>query len=338
MKKIYTLISAMLLGVGAFAQCSVTITGSTNVTCNGLCDGGATVTTVGLPSFSYSWSPGGQTVQNPNNLCAGINTVTMTDGNSCVSTASITITEPEILQDSTTQTNISSCDSCNGTATVYPYGGTEPITGYTHKWSTTPVQTTATATGLCPGTYTDTITDANNCQTIASVNITQAAPLSVIINVIDASSSTACDGGASASPSGGNNPYMYQWSPGGETTSSIIAQCPDTLTLCVTDADGCSICDSNVVINFATSIYEVALADKVSIFPNPSVDGQFSILADKSILNSTFTVVNILGKQVFNSTIKTQKTKIDMTNQPKGIYFIQINTENTSVLKKVIIH
>lgn len=335
MKKIYTLISIMLLGVGVFAQCTVTITGSTNVTCNGLCDGSVTVVTTGLPPYNYSWSPGGQTSQNPSNLCAGTNTVTMTDANSCVSTANITITEPPILQDSTTQTTIAACDSCNGTATVYPYGGTA---GYTHKWSTTPVQTAATATGMCPGIYTDTITDANNCQTIASVTITQAATLSVIINVTDASSPTACDGGAFASPSGGNSPYTYQWSPGGETVPSLIGQCPDTLILCVTDADDCFICDSNVVISFATNINEIALADKVSIFPNPSVDGQFSILADKSILNSTFTVVNILGKQVFNSTIKTQKTKIDMTNQPKGIYFIQINTGNTSVLKKVVIH
>ena len=336
MKKIYTLISAMLLGVGVFAQCTVTITGSTNVTCNGLCDGSATVTTVGLPSFSYSWSPGGQTVQNPSNLCAGTNTVTMTDGNSCVSTASITITEPTILQDSTTQTNISSCDSCNGTATVYPYGGTAPVTGYTHKWSTTPIQTTATATGLCPGTYTDTITDANNCQTIATVTITQAAALSVFINVINASSPTACDGGATASPSGGNAPYTYQWSPGGETVPSIIAQCPDTLTLCVTDADGCSICDSNVVISFSTGLSDLSFANGIHVSPNPSL-GQFTIVVEKLISNTSISIINILGKQVYYSTLVNQKTEIDLYNQPKGIYFIQINTDKVTALKKVII-
>ncbi len=334
MKKIYTLISIMLLGVGAFAQCSVTITGSTNVTCNGLCDGSVTVATVGLPPFNYSLSPGGQTVQNPSNLCAGTNTVTMTDGNSCVATANITITEPAILQDSTIQTNIAACDSCNGTATVYPYGGTAPV-GYTHKWSTTPVQTNATATGLCPGVYTDTITDANNCQTIATITIIQATPLSVIINVTDASSPTACDGGASASPSGGNSSYTYQWSPGGETTPSIIAQCPDTLTLCVTDADGCFICDSNVVINFSTNINNLDFADGIQVSPNPST-GQFTIVFDQLNSNTSIRVVDVLGKQVYYSTSINQKTEIDLLNQPNGIYFIQINTKNARVFKKIV--
>ena len=338
MKKIYTLISAMLLGVGVFAQCTVTITNSTNVSCFGNCDGSATATAVGIPPYSYSWSPSSDTVQTPINLCPGTHTVTMTTSTGCVASASVVITEPAILQDSTSQTTIAACDSCNGTATAYPYGGTAPITGYTHKWSTTPIQTTATATGLCPGTYNDTITDANNCQTIATVTITQTAPFSITTIAVDASTPTACDGSATVNPSGGNAPYTYQWTPGGDTTSSITAQCPGAYTVCVTDADGCMECDSTIVIGPATSISEVVLADKVSIFPNPSVDGQFSILADKSMLNSTFTVVNILGKQVFNSTINTQKTKIDMTNQPKGIYFIQINTENTSMLKKVIIH
>lgn len=339
MKKIYTLISAMLLGVGAFAQCTVAITNSTNVSCFGNCDGSATATAAGIPPYSYSWAPSGDTVQNPVNLCPGTHTVTMTTGTGCVSSASVVITEPTMLQDSTTQTHVFACDSCNGTATAYPYGGTPIlVTGYNHKWSTTPVQTTATATGLCPGTYTDTITDDNNCQIVATVTITQAAPFSITTMAVDASTPTTCDGSASVNPSGGNAPYTYEWTPGGDTTSSITAQCPGTYTVCVTDADGCMECDSTIVIGPATSIYEAALVDKVSIFPNPSVDGQFSILADKSMLNSTFTVVNILGKQVFSSTVKTQKTKIDMTNQPKGIYFIQINTGNTSVLKKVIIH
>jgi hypothetical protein len=38
---------------------------------------------------------------------------------------------------------------CDGTASVKAAGGTPP---YTYNWSSTPTQTTPTATGLCPGT------------------------------------------------------------------------------------------------------------------------------------------------------------------------------------------
>ncbi len=39
-------------------------------------------------------------------------------------------------------------------------GGSPP---YTYVWSTNPPQTTPTAAGLSPGTYTVTVTDANGC-------------------------------------------------------------------------------------------------------------------------------------------------------------------------------
>ncbi len=46
--------------------------------------------------------------------------------------------------------------SCTGTATVTPAGGTAP---YSYSWNDSQAQLTQTATGLCAGTYTVTVTD-----------------------------------------------------------------------------------------------------------------------------------------------------------------------------------
>ena len=323
MKKFSLFISIMLLGMGVFAQCTVTVVGSNNVSCNGVCDGTVTLATTGIPPYTYSWSPGGQTVQNPNNLCAGTHTVTMTDANSCVATTTVTITEPDALQDSIYKTNVYACDSCNGTATAYPSGGTAP---YTHNWSTVPPQNTASISNLCPGVYYDTIVDFNNCQFIDSVTIIQPAPLTLSVNVTNTSSSTACDGGATANPSGGATPYSYSWSPGGETTASVIAKCPgDTLIVCVTDADGCSTCDSNVVISGPVGIREQSLIDLINVYPNPST-GQFTIMSDKVISGANLSIINLLGEEVYQTIINNTSENIDLTNQPNGIYFINLNT------------
>ena len=97
MKKIYTLLAMLFIGFEAFSQCTVSVSTSTNATCNGVCNGTVNLVTTGVPPFSYVWAPGGQTIQNPTNLCAGTHTVTMTDASSCVATATRTITQPAVL-------------------------------------------------------------------------------------------------------------------------------------------------------------------------------------------------------------------------------------------------
>ncbi len=74
--------------------CTVTATG-TDPSCFGYSDGTATATATGVPPVDFSWdtSPP-QTNQTATNLPAGTYTVTATDDTGCVSTATVTITNP----------------------------------------------------------------------------------------------------------------------------------------------------------------------------------------------------------------------------------------------------
>src|SRR5207237_641711 len=122
----------------------------------------------GTAPYSYAWNPSGQATATATGLCAGNYTCTVTDAHGCISTSTITITQPPALTSTTTQVNVSCNGGCNGTSTVTAGGGTTP---YTYNWNTIPVQTTITATGLCTGNYTCTITDANGCIRISVVTI-----------------------------------------------------------------------------------------------------------------------------------------------------------------------
>lgn len=235
MKKIYLSVVFTIIAVTMQAQCTVTVTGQTNITCNGLCNGGATLTTVGTPTFTYLWSPGGQTVQNPTNLCAGVNTVTMTDASSCVATATVTITQPAVLAGTTTQVNISCNGVCDGSIDLSVTGGTS---GYTYLWSPGG-QTTQDLSALCAGTYDVTITDANSCTTTASVTITQPATLMVAATSMNGCG-TACDKTGIATPTGGTAPYTYAWTPGAQTTQNAVGLCAGTFNVLVTDFNGCT--------------------------------------------------------------------------------------------------
>ncbi|MBL7808550.1 MAG: PKD domain-containing protein [Saprospiraceae bacterium] len=59
--------------------------------------------------------------------------------------------------------------NANGTATADPLTGLQP---FSYQWSTQPIQTGATATNLTPGIYLLTLTDANGCSNVQTVEVT----------------------------------------------------------------------------------------------------------------------------------------------------------------------
>lgn len=211
----------------------------TNITCNGACNGTASVSvTGGSGSNTYSWAPGGATTSSISNLCPGTYTVTVRDVNNCVSTDQVTITQPNVLDATPTFTNVSCNGACNGTATAGATGGTTP---YSYRWlPIIPPVTTPTITNLCPGTYSLMVTDANGCKdTSASFTITQPSLLAVNATSVNITCNGVCNGSASANPTGGTAPYTYAWAPGGQTTKSISGLCVGSYTVTVTDANAC---------------------------------------------------------------------------------------------------
>jgi hypothetical protein len=139
---------------------------STGTLCSGDSTGTATViASGGTGLYTYSWSPVGGNAATASNLTAGNYAVTVTDANGCTAVSVTVVTEPPNLI-STVTANDASCSTCSdGSAVASPLGGTG---AYTYSWSTSPVQTTQTATNLSPAIYTCCVTDANGCTTCTS--------------------------------------------------------------------------------------------------------------------------------------------------------------------------
>ncbi|MBE0660903.1 MAG: T9SS type A sorting domain-containing protein, partial [Bacteroidales bacterium] len=156
---------------------TATITGKTNVSCNGGTNGTATVTgSGGTAPYTYLWS-NAQTTATATGLSAGIYTVTVTDDNGCSALAFVEITEPTLLiAEIIASTEVSCYEGSDGTATVNATGGTTP---YTYEWDTDPIQYAATASGLEAGMYTVTVIDANGCEAEAIVFIYEGTVLEI---------------------------------------------------------------------------------------------------------------------------------------------------------------
>ncbi len=222
--------------LGAQAPFESQLVSIENISCNGLADGQATVTPVnGIAPFSYLWDDG-QTMATAENLVPGLHSVTLTEGQGCTTTRSVTITEPLVLEASITGFNPVSCLSNNsGQATALGMGGTDP---YDYLWSDG--QETAQATGLEAGNYTVEVTDANGCTATISVTIlAPQLPQAVIAATQNASACIGNDGSASVAVSGGQVPYTYLWS-NGQTLPTATGLIAGSYTVVATDAGGCT--------------------------------------------------------------------------------------------------
>ncbi|MGE7165046.1 MBG domain-containing protein, partial [Pedobacter suwonensis] len=112
--------------------------------------------------------------------------------------------------------------------------------GYTYSWSPSG-GTAATATGLSAGTYTCTITDANNCQIIKTFTITQPTAITATTSQTNVACNGASNGSASVTASGGAGSYTYSWSPSGGTAATATGLSAGTYTCTITDANNCQI-------------------------------------------------------------------------------------------------
>jgi PKD repeat protein len=202
------------------------------VSCFGEDNGAIDITPIGNTSgITYEWS-NGETSQDVSGLVAGPYEIFATNGQGCVSVASITVTEPdEVLIDfSTTQ---AVCGYASGTASAIVTGTTGP---YLYLWSDN--QTGATATGLAGGVYSVTVIDNESCLTQASIAISETnSPMITVDSVIQAGCGSA---GSSIyiTPIGGTQPYTYLWS-NAQTTDDVNGLSPGQYYVKVYGDDGC---------------------------------------------------------------------------------------------------
>ena len=231
-----------------------------NVTCIGACDGKNIVTSNGgTAPYLYNWT-GGCTNDTCNNLCPGYFTVTVTDAFGCSVTIDTSITEPAVLAAAILNSVNASChNACDGSATCSASGGTSGA-GYSYSWNITQVQTNAIATGLCAGSYSCTVTDANNCSAITTVTISEP-PLVVISPITNLIICPGSNATLAASASGGNpGGYNYSWdAPGnsGFANTALVTVSPaGTTTFTVNATDSIHNCPAApVTVSVSISLF-----------------------------------------------------------------------------------
>ncbi|WP_433763931.1 MBG domain-containing protein [Flavobacterium ginsenosidimutans] len=235
----------------------------TNILCHGDSSGTASVSVSGgSGSYSYVWSPSGGTSETANGLAAGNYSCTITDNNGCSITKDFTITEPDALTASATQTNILCHGDSSGTASVSVSGGSG---SYSYIWSPSG-GTSETANGLAAGTYMVTISDTNSCSLTKTITINEPEALNVTAAITDVSCHNGNNGSATVNVSGGSGIYNYLWAPYGGTTATADVLTAGNYNVTITDSNSCTFTLA-VIINQPTEpiVLSTSSAENITI-------------------------------------------------------------------------
>lgn len=118
------------------------------------------------------------------------------------------------------------------------------------------------------------------------------------------------------------------------TTLGTSSNTPVTFMFYRTDT---TYCDVNAI-----GCYDYVGIEKLSVesekwrlWPNPA-DDRITIEWNEN-LAASITLLNALGQEVYRNKLEEEKTEINISHLPKGIYFVKIESSRGSLVKKLII-
>ena len=261
-----------------------------HVSCYGFNDGMISIDQLNNSSSIYSFSINGVLNTNPipydtvfDNLSAGTYNISISDNGQCQINDSISINEPNFpLQIST-----SSADSLylcynapSGSAVAMATGGT-PV--YSYEWfdgSYNPIGTSDSISGLSGGSYFAKVTDANGCDTFATIQVLQMQTPLVSNNQV---LGVACKGDSTgvivAQATGSQSPYRYYWfMPSGD---SILKSNTDQFSF-----------SRDTLKNLPSGTYDLHIYDANGCFENYTItvgEPAVSLSIDSILVSNTVT-------------------------------------------------
>lgn len=272
----------------------------TNLICNNVCTGAAAANVSGgTAPYQYNWSPVTGTNASVSSLCAGIETLTITDVNGCSLVQTYTVTEPPAIILIPTSTNVVCSGSCTGAASVTASGG---VGAFTYTWvapenNTISVGPASSVGNLCAGDYTVYVSDSpNNCRTSIVIQVTE--PPTVTLTTVSQSVSCfgANNGSATVTATGGNGaPYTYSWTPGGMTTSVITNLAPNVYQVAVRDASFCVTYTQVTIIEPSGLVPTVTHTNLTCNATNSPCDGRIHAAPVGGVLPYSYSLVTTSG-------------------------------------------
>jgi hypothetical protein len=290
--------------------------------CNGSAKGNAKATVVGGNApYTYNWSNGSTSNPTGTVLSRGTYTITITDSTGCTASASVTITQAA-LAIATSASPDTICKGNTTTITATPSG----VPPYQYMWSNGLTTSSFNISLTSSTTYTVTATDSTSCSGTASISIIIDVP-NISINparytvcvAITKDSLIAVPAGGTFSGTGVTG---HNFNP---NTAGVGSH---WVKYTYTDTRGCTNTDSvKITVNTCLGIPGINGQDnQVALYPSPS-NGKFTIEWGAEKESAKVEIYNMIGEKVYAGNINSVTTRLDLSDQPQGVYLYRIMTE-----------
>ncbi len=211
-------------------------------------------TTGGNAPYSYAWSNGRSSSSNLN-LPFGEYAVTITDRNDCILVSDPIVFEP--VNDTIVLENLV-VQQADCLADINPFIETSfsgGVGNLSYQWDNGAI--TPNIYDLESGSYNLIVTDEINCDFFlldVIIEDFQVSPIELTFNFTNTSCNGKCDGVVATSVTGGDPPYIYEWSTG-DTVATVFELCSGPVGLTITDDTGCpTVFDDLLVIGFENTM------------------------------------------------------------------------------------
>lgn len=286
---------------------SVSLSLSTDISCNGLSDGSIDINVSGGSTpYSFSWD-NSATTEDISAVPAGNYSVITTDDNGCKDTLDIVLTEPGLLLTTVSGQDALCFGGLSGSAYVIPSGGTSP---FSFLWDNT--ETVDSITGLTAGNYYVTVTDNHSCTAIDSIQISEPTILQLSFSEGLPTCHGYSDGNLAANVSGGISPYSYLWE-GGESDIALTNIPYGTYSVTVTDNNNCTLNDT----------YNVGQPDSLTIQFSPT-----NVRCFEGTDGLILTAVSG-GTSPYSYLWTTTETTDSIANLVPGTYYLTVTDNNS---------
>lgn len=325
---------------------------TSNVTCNGQNNGTLIINGNGASSWSYlvvdslnTTIASATNAVKPDtikNLKIGTYTISTSGSSYCgTQTQTVTITQPNPFSATLSAADITCAGMNNGTLTVNATGGNPT---YLYLWSNG--ATSIAVNNLSPGTYTVTVTDDEDCSTIVDSTINEGVVIKAgFVANKDTLYLNANDSIHFTNTTIGANTYVWDFGDNaGETsvnpTHTYFSAGTYTVNLRAYNLQGCSDSIQYSIVVLPSVPLNTSVKNSQNLFQVYSFNRSLILKCGTSNFSKLgVRVINQLGQEVFVSSRNQLQSNavfvIDMSEQPNGVYFVQLIADEVQYSHKI---